>query len=113
MTNEQKCDIIYGQERGDIMYSILKRVEQYVRDFGMPYKKVLISSSYFPENFNRVMLEELNKELPLGKREDYIKIRCRPCHDCRRNPDAVDIGEYTASYKTELYLGFPLHTAHI
>ena len=82
------------------MYSILKRVEQYVRDFGMPYKKVLISSSYFPENFNRVVLEELNKELPLGKREDYIKEYILSLEE----DDELKLLTYASNNKTRLII---------
>ena len=84
------------------MYSILKRVEQYVRDFGMPYKKVLISSSYFPENFNRVMLDELNKELTLGKREDYIKEYILSLEE----DDELKLITYASNNKTRLIV-FP------
>ncbi len=82
------------------MYSILKRVEQYVRDFGMPYKKVLISSSYFPENFNRVVLEELNKELQLGKREDYIKEYILSLEE----DDELKLLTYASNNKTRLII---------
>jgi len=55
------------------MYSILKRVDQYIRDFGIPFSSVRVSSQYFPEYFNRIVLKKLNSKLPYGSNNSYIK----------------------------------------
>ena len=46
------------------MFSIINRVSLYMRDFGIPFENIYISSSYFPDSFNKIVLEELNKVLP-------------------------------------------------
>lgn len=55
-------------------YSLLEKIDMYVRNYGFPFRSISISSTYFPEYFNKVVLEELNKTLKdLNKRcEEFI-----------------------------------------
>ncbi|MBQ2873061.1 MAG: hypothetical protein IJE89_03570 [Bacilli bacterium] len=52
------------------MYSFLEEINNYVLDNGIPFKNISISSSYFPDFFNRAMLRELRNAAG-GKWVDY------------------------------------------
>lgn len=62
------------------MYSVLKKVDLYAQNFGMPYRELVVSSSYFPEYFNKIACEHLNRAI-----------------DCDRKIGKID--EYTISYE--------------
>lgn len=49
------------------MYSILNKIEKYAANYGVPFKSIYVSSSYFPEYFNRIVLRELNKKTGYGE----------------------------------------------
>ncbi len=55
-------------------YSLLERIDMYAHDCGFPFKSILVSSTYFPESFNKVILSELNEALIRygHQREDYV-----------------------------------------
>ena len=65
---------------GLVMYSVLKKVDLYAQNFGMPYRELVVSSSYFPEYFNKIACEHLNRAI-----------------DCDRKIGKID--EYTISYE--------------
>ena len=57
------------------MYSVLKKVDLYAQNFGMPYRELVVSSSYFPEYFNKIACEHLNRAIDcdrkIGKIDEY------------------------------------------
>ena len=44
-------------------YSLLEKIDMYIHNYGFPFRSISISSTYFPEYFNKVILEELNSIL--------------------------------------------------
>lgn len=53
-------------------YSLLERIDMYAQDCGFPFNSIYISSTYFPESFNRVVLRELD-ELLVGMNQNPEK----------------------------------------